>query len=212
MVIFILTFVISINCYSFAIAAEFEGIIYAEGAYVNEPYKSKMYIKGTKVRLETKDWKEKPLSVVIYTLESQSMFILTPPQKMFEGPIKPDLESLAKGKTRKFPPVVRTGKIENIAGLPAEQYTRTHKDGRVSEYWITRSLGFSKDFLEGMIPFVGHVADDEMYSKLSENQWKIRKVERWPDGSIWLFEEVPKVDRAPCKMIFLSSPQSRASR
>ncbi len=212
MITFILTFVISINCYSFAVAAEFEGIIYAEGAYVNEPYRSKMYIKGTKVRLETESWKEKPLSVVIYNLESQSMFILTPPHKVFEGPIEPALESLAQGKKRKFPPIIRTGKIENIAGLPAEQFTRTHKDGRVSEYWITRSLNFSKDFLERIMPFVGHVADDEMHSKLGENQWKIRKVERWPDGSIWFFEEVTKVNHSSIQDNLFIVPQSRESR
>ena len=207
---FILTFFISAHCYSSAVAAQFEGIIYAEGAYGNEPYKTKMYIKKAKVRLEVEGWKGKRLSVIIYNLESQNMFILTPHQRVFDGPIKPDPEGVAKGKTRKLPPVMRTGKIDKIAGLPVEQYTQTHKDGRVNESWITRSLDFPKDFLEGMIPFVGHLADEEMYSRSDENQWELRKVGRWPDGSIWLFKEVTQVDHVFLQDdLFLAPPEYR---
>ena len=117
----------------------------------------------------------------------------------YPGPIFPDAKNVAKGKKRKGPPIIKTGKIEEIAGFQAEQYTRSHKDGRKSEHWLTRELKFPRDFFLDIAPFAGQFADEEMHSKLDQNLWELRKVERWPDGSIWFQREVTKVEHDSLK-------------
>ena len=175
-------------------AGNFEGIIHSKGKYQDEPFNSKLYIKGLKVRLEVVGWKGKPLTVNIYDIAAQHYFIMIPSKKILEGPIIPDAKAVAQAKKKKVPSIVKSGKKEIIAGLLAEQFVQNHEDGRVNEFWETNELHISADLKLGMIPFVGQLANERMYSETENTGWELRKVQRWPDGSAWQVIEVIKIE------------------
>ena len=176
------------------LASGFEGIIHSKGKYLDKPFHSKLYIKDLKVRLETIGWKGKPLTVLIYDIAAQAYFILVPSKNFVEGPIIPDAKAVAQGKKKKDPSVVKSGKKEIIAGLLAEQYIQKHDDGRINEFLETNELNISAELRLGLIPFVGHLANERMYSEAKNTGWELRKIQRWPDGSAWQVIEAIKIE------------------
>lgn len=174
-------------------------VLYSKGKWRNTELEFKTSIRGQTIRLDLAEIvHNQPVSYLL-DVASQSVFQLLPTKKIAKGPFFTDSSSIQGDLKKKVPQLHRTGKTETIAGYLAEQYIRTYEDGRAFEVWLTQDIKLPSNILRSITAFTRQFAREDANALAEQGAFELRKVGRLADGSVWMINEVIKVERATLK-------------
>jgi len=170
-------------------------VIYSKNKGGNREFEIKTSIRGEKIRMDMQ--KQANVDPVTYVLDiaTQSAFKLLPNNKVSEELFWPDLTSPLRDLRTKVPALIKTGKTDIIAGYPAEQYVRATDNGSTSEFWLTQAIQLSPNVLRAITGYTGKLAHKDLHGLAEKGYFELRKVQRLPDGSVWMMSEVTVIER-----------------
>jgi len=170
-------------------------VIYSKGMSGNSAFEFKTSIRDQNIRMELQ---RKDVEPVIYLLDvaKQSAFKLLPISKVSGEISWPGLPSMLGNLKTETPALIKTGKMETIAGYPAEQYVRTNDQGNTSEFWLTQAIQLSPNVFRAITGYTNKLARKDVHGLAEQGNFELRKVQRLPDGSIWMMSEVLAIERA----------------
>jgi len=170
-------------------------VIFGKGMSGNSAFEFKTSIRDQNIRME---FQRKDVEPVIYLLDvaKQSAFKLLPTSKVSEEISWPGLTSMLGDIKAETPALVKTGKTETIAGYFAEQYVRMNDQGSISEFWITEALQLSPNVFRAITGYTNKLARKDLHSLAERGNLELKKVQRLPDGSIWMMSEVLAIEHA----------------
>ena len=192
---------------SFAFAADFEGVIHMKSMFGTSDEdrmgESDWYIKGDNIRTERRARSAdaastRPMGGIIFNAEAKKGYVIMPERKMYMELSETSFEKTADHLRDMKYEIVRTGKMDTVAGYQCEIFqTRSKETGKI------RGEACAAKGLANMGAFMGlnrsnAVSGDfskEVRQIISEGYFLLRMVRRDDDGAEKMRMEATSVEK-----------------